>query len=89
MNELKKWPCNALLAVLTVVFAYLQEVWIGTEPSFLAYLGLGCSFAIVFSWAAEVLKKIFLEAFEWSWDDVITGAAIGIFVTVIIAFACI
>ena len=87
MNELKGWLSNAIFAALAAVFSILQEIWIGTEPKFLAFLALGSACGIALSFCVEMAKSVFWEH-KWSWNDVITGGAIGVFVAVIMCFAC-
>jgi len=81
----RSWIINTVLAVLAAVFSILQEVWLGTTPNFLAFLALGSSYAISFSFATELVKWAFSK---WSWSDAIFGSIAGVIVAVLMTFVC-
>lgn len=82
-NFYNSWIFNAIIAVLAAFFGIMQEVWLGTEGSFLAFFGLGSAVAICLSLCAEMSKKLFY--YPWSNQNWIKGAACGIVLAFILA----
>ena len=78
------WLSNAVISALAAIMAIMQEVWIDTEYSFLAFLALGTSVGIALSLCTEMAKSVFWEC-KWNWRSVAIGALCGIFASIIMS----
>ena len=67
---------NILLAVLAAVLIIMQEVWIGTEFMFAAFLALGVAAAFGFSWGASVISYLAYHA-PINWKRIWIGFGVG------------
>ena len=89
---MKGW-LNVLLAVLAAIFGVMQEVWLGTEPNFLSFFAMSASYAVCFTFCAEILKMIFGKFFkkphEWNWNDLIFGGLCGILTAIAATAVCV
>ena len=89
---MKGW-LNVLLAVLAAIFGVMQEVWLGTEPNFLSFFAMSASYAVCFTFCAEILRMIFGKFFkkphEWNWNDLIFGGLCGILTAIAATAVCV
>ena len=84
---MKGW-LNVLLAVLAAIFGVMQEVWLGTEPNFLTFFATSASYAVCFTFCAEILKMVFKEGNEWNWSDLVFGGLCGILTAIAATAVC-
>ena len=84
---MKGW-LNVLLAVLAAIFGVMQEVWLGTEPNFLTFFATSASYAVCFTFCAEILKMVFKEGNEWNWSDLVFGGPCGILTAIAATAVC-
>lgn len=84
---MKGW-LNVLLAVLAAIFGVMQEVWLGTEPNFLSFFAMSASYAVCFTFCAEILKMVFKEGNEWNWSDLVFGGLCGILTAIAATAVC-
>lgn len=84
---MKGW-LNVLLAVLAAIFGVMQEVWLGTEPNFLIFFATSASYAVCFTFCAEILKMVFKEGNEWNWSDLVFGGLCGILTAIAATAVC-
>ena len=88
MKEIKGW-LNVLLAVLAAIFGVMQEVWLGTEPYFLPFFATAASYAVCFTFCAEIFKMVFKKGNEWNWNDLIFGGLCGILTAIAATAVCV
>jgi hypothetical protein len=71
----------------------MQEVWLGTEPNFLSFFATSASYAVCFTFCAEILRMIFGKFFknphEWNWNDLIFGGLCGILTAIAATAVCV
>jgi len=85
---MKGW-LNVLLAVLAAIFGVMQEVWLGTEPNFLSFFAMSASYAVCFTFGAEILRMVFVKGHQWSWKDIIFGGLCGILTAIAATAVCV
>lgn len=85
---MKGW-LNVLLAVLAAIFGVMQEVWLGTEPYFLPFFATAASYAVCFTFCAEIFKMVFVRGNKWSWNDLIFGGLCGILTAIAATAVCV
>lgn len=85
---MKGW-LNVLLAVLAAIFGVMQEVWLGTEPLFLPFFATSASYAVCFTFCAEIFKMVFVRGNKWSWNDLIFGGLCGILTAIAATAVCV
>ena len=83
---MKNWILNVIVAAIAALFSVLQELWLGTELTFLRAFVYATLIGVCLSWGTEVVKSIMYYR-SFSWVHVSYGAYAALLVAITGALA--